>query len=227
MIVGNGLLASAFKKSNENYDDVIIFASGVSDSKETNLSAYDREERLIIDTLNENKNLKFIYFSSILAGTFDNEYYKHKIKFENLIKSKCGDYMIIRAPQIIGENGNKNNIVNTFKTLLINNEKITVFTNIKRALLDVSDLVDIVNYCKNKVRCETLNISYIEKISVLDLVKKISVALKKIPNIHLSHETENNNWDTENSDIINECITNLGITKNGYTDNIIKKYINN
>ncbi len=84
------------------------------------------EERLIIDTLNENKNLKFIYFSSILAGTFDNEYYKHKIKFENLIKSKCGDYMIIRAPQIIGENGNKNNIVNTFKTLLINNEKLFI-----------------------------------------------------------------------------------------------------
>ena len=227
MIIGNGLIATAFKKSNENYDNVVIFASGVSNSKETTQSCFDREEKLITDTLNENKNLKFIYFSSVLAGTFNNEYYNNKIKFENLIKSQCSDYMIIRAPQIIGENGNKNNIVNTFKNLLIKNEKITVFTNIKRALLDVNDLVNIVNYCKDKVCCETINISYIEKISVLDLVKKISIALNKIPNIHLSHETEKNNWDIENSEIINECINNIGVIKNGYTDNIIKKYINN
>ena len=225
MIIGNGLLASEFKKSNENYDNVIIFASGVSDSKETNLASFGREERLIIDTINENVDLKFIYFSSILSGTLDNEYYNHKIKFENIIRSKCSDYMIIRAPQIIGEGGNKNNLVNTFKNLLINNERIKVFTNIERSLIDVSDLVNIVNYCKNKVFCETLNLSYIEKIKVLDLVKKISVILKKIPNIHLSYADENNNWDIENSEIINECIKNLGITEDGYTDNIIKKYI--
>ena len=61
MIIGNGLIATAFKKSNENYDNVIIFASGVSDSKETTQACFDREEKLITDTLNENIFILVVY----------------------------------------------------------------------------------------------------------------------------------------------------------------------
>ena len=46
MIVGNGLIASSFLKSGENYDKFIIFASGVSDSLNANEDSYKREKEL-------------------------------------------------------------------------------------------------------------------------------------------------------------------------------------
>ena len=44
MIIGNGLIASAFASTNENYSDYIIFASGVSSSKENSDVEYNREK---------------------------------------------------------------------------------------------------------------------------------------------------------------------------------------
>ena len=62
MIVGNGLIASGFLESKEDFSKCVIFASGVSDSKEIKLEEFDRERNLIIKTINENQNEKFIYF---------------------------------------------------------------------------------------------------------------------------------------------------------------------
>ena len=39
MVIGNGMIANAFKQY-ENDDEVIIFASGVSNSKENNDSEF-------------------------------------------------------------------------------------------------------------------------------------------------------------------------------------------
>ena len=40
MVIGNGLIAGQFNKYRDN-DNVIIFASGVSNSKETNSKLFD------------------------------------------------------------------------------------------------------------------------------------------------------------------------------------------
>jgi nucleoside-diphosphate-sugar epimerase len=226
MIVGNGLLASAFLKSDKNYDKVVIFASGVSDSKQIDINEFNREESLILKTINENKDLKIIYFSSMLAGIKNTHYYNHKLKIEKLIIENASDYIIFRAPQIIGNTGNKNNIVNAFKYSILYEDKIEIFTNVKRALIDVDDLVNIVNYCIKKTTRDIINISNIEKISVYELFKKISHIIHKCPAIHLIHGDSNDNWDIENSEIVNEAIQFLNINHEGYTDKTIKKYIN-
>ena len=154
MVIGNGLLASNFIKSNLNYDDAIIFCSGVSNSKETNDDNFNREKELVLKTITQNRNLKFIYFSSILAGVSKNKYYNHKVEIENIIKKESSNYIIFRVPQIIGKDGNKNNLFNFLKESILNDEEITIFENVKRALLDVDDLIDIVNYCKDKINSE-------------------------------------------------------------------------
>ncbi len=225
MIIGNGLLASSFVKNGLNHNNLIIFCSGVSDSKETDDNNFNREKELLLKTINENKHLKIIYFSSILAYTSNTKYYKHKIEIEKLIKNESNNYIIFRVPQIIGNKGNKNNLFNFFKESILNDGEITIFENTIRALLDIEDLVKIVEYCKDKVNCKIVNISYIEKINVLNLVTLMSKHLNKTPKINTIINKNEGDWTINNSRIINKCINSLGIQTNGYTNNIIKKYI--
>lgn len=225
MIIGNGLLGNCFTNNLSNHEKYIIFASGVSNSKETNVIKFKREKDLILKTLKHNTNLKFIYFSSILTGVSNNEYYNHKLDIEKIIKTESNNYIIFRIPQVIGESGNGNNLVNFLKNSIINNSEITIYENIKRSLIDVVDVVNIVNYCKDKVSCETIYVSDIEKIDVIDLVNKISFKLNKTPIIKIDNNVSDNNWIIENSVIVDESIINIGIKKIGYTDTIINKYI--
>jgi len=222
MIIGNGLIGSSFK-DDENY---IIFASGVSNSNSNNINDFKREKELIINTINNNENLKFIYFSSILVEVCDNAYYNHKLEMELLVKELSNDYLIFRIPQIIGKIGNKSNLINHLKNKILEGETVTVFENIDRALVDIDDLVRIVDYCKDITTCDLIKLSSIEKISVLDLVKLIGLSLDKEVFIEINKNKESINWDVDNSDIINETLNKLGIESKNYTSKIITKYIN-
>lgn len=67
----------------------MYFASGVSNSQNQNHSLFQRETDLLVETLRNNKEKLFIYFStcSIYDPTLVNsEYVKHKLKIENLIE---------------------------------------------------------------------------------------------------------------------------------------------
>ena len=63
MIVGNGLIANLFRENDS--ENVVFFASGVSNSLETDKSAFLREENLLRKTLEENPEKIFIYFSTV------------------------------------------------------------------------------------------------------------------------------------------------------------------
>lgn len=229
MIIGNGLLASGFIKKEKNYKNYIIFASGVSDSKETDQNNFDREKNLIIKTINENKKLTFIYFSSVLVGITDNKYYNHKMEMESIIKNLTNNYVIFRVPQIIGKNGNKNNLINFIKTSILEDKEIVVYHNVARAIIDIKDLVKIVDYCKDvhdlTEEFKTINVSYIEKTYISELVDEISLSLKKTPKLIYDNSTSNNNWYFENTNIVDHAIETNNIIIEGYTKRIIKKYI--
>ncbi|MFN5841955.1 MAG: hypothetical protein ACK45G_01855, partial [Bacteroidota bacterium] len=62
MIVGSGLLANAFS-SFRSVDDMVIFASGVSNSTSTDRNQYDREVELLRKYIN--RQAKLIYFSTV------------------------------------------------------------------------------------------------------------------------------------------------------------------
>jgi hypothetical protein len=57
MIIGNGLIAKSFKKEKNYFKNVIIFASGVSNSKNTNLKEFKREEKLVKKLLKKKKKI--------------------------------------------------------------------------------------------------------------------------------------------------------------------------
>jgi hypothetical protein len=225
MIVGNGLIASVFLKSEDDYKDYIIFASGVSSSKETKFEEFEREKTLLKNVLKKNNNLKLIYFSTILSDKIDNCYYQHKLNVENYIKKNCGNYKIYRIPQILGYSGNNDNLVNYFVNKIKKNEEINLYKNVKRSILDVDDLKKIVDINLTNSKNETLNISSIEKISVINLCKKIGSILNIKPKIKIIVVTTKLNWNTRNSKKINEIINSLDLVKKNYTNNTLIKYI--
>ena len=223
MIVGKGLIASGFHSSKKDYTNYVIFASGVSNSKETNNSEYNREKELLLKIINDNKQLKIIYFSSVLVNKTKNKYYQNKLDIENIIKSNSDNYIIFRIPQVIGNNGNPENLVNYIKNSIISETEITIDKNIERSLLDVDDLVTIVDYCKDKVSCEILTISEVKKIKVFTLCNLIGKILNKKPILKIVDNVEYENWSVKNSKIINESIIN--IDKLTYNEKLLKKYI--
>ncbi len=230
MIVGNGLIADGFIRSQINFDNWVIFASGVSSSMDDNIDNFKREKDLLIKILKDNNHLKFIYFSSVLVGISDKQYYKHKLEMENLVKSEHNNYIIFRTPQIVGPTGNKNNLFNFLQNKIKNNEVNIIYNEIERALIDIDDLVQLVKYVSDKLINETIVLSHIEKITVLELCKKIASKLGLIPIITVKELSSDdlegyNNWNVKNSSIVNDWLNGNNI--NGYTDKIIDKYIKN
>jgi hypothetical protein len=223
MIVGKGLIATGFECSKEDYSNYIIFASGVSNSKETSDKEYNREKDLIIKTITENKDLKIIYFSSILVENTKNKYFENKLKIEEIIKTNSSNYIIFRIPQIVGNNGNPKNLVNYIKNCILNETEITINSRVERSLLDIDDLVEIVNFCKDKVTCEILKISGIEKIKVFTLCELIGKLVNKNPKLIMDDSIDYDNWSEENSKLIDESVKN--IKSIGYNYNVLKKYI--
>lgn len=227
MIIGDGLIATAFVEKYGKDKNIIIFASGVSNSQEINPSNFLREKNLLNKIIVENPNIKFIYFSTILIGYKNNPYYTHKKEMENLIKKSSTNYIIFRVPQLIGKKGNNNNLINSLVNTLKNKQEFNVYGDVKRAIIDVVDLINLVAYCKDKITCATVNISGIEKLAVIDLYKKIGYILKMKPIIKIKERAENDGWTLLSSAIFNDYMNDLKIESTGYTEKIIKKYIKN
>jgi UDP-2-acetamido-2,6-beta-L-arabino-hexul-4-ose reductase len=227
MVIGNGLIGTGFLNSKINHDNLIIFASGVSNSKETDVNRYAKEKELLLKTIKENKNLKFIYFSSILTGIMENTYYSHKLELEKIIIDNCENYLIFRVPQIIGFNGNKNNLLNSFIESIKTGSEIKICKDTYRALIDIKDLVSVVDYCVDKINNQIIKFSSIQKISVDKLVSDISKLINKKAKTKTIICTCDNNWFDSNSQIISDAISFLKLNDYDYTNKIIKKYIKN
>tara|TARA_R110000796_G_scaffold58413_4_gene134853 strand:+ start:10137 stop:10817 length:681 start_codon:yes stop_codon:yes gene_type:complete len=225
MIIGSGLIASSFNESIDLFNDCVIFASGVSSSKETSDLEFKRETNLMLKTLTKHSDLKFIYFTTILAGITNNSYYDHKQEMENLIKTNSNNYLIIKLPQVIGERGNQDNLVNFLKNSIINGDKIPIYKNVSRSIIDVDDVTSIVYNIKNKVTNKTIYISGFEKIKVLQICKAIGRILKIKPKIVLVDNCNYDDWSFENTDIVNESMDKLENNRKGYIKRVLKKYI--
>ncbi len=93
MIIGNGDVAAALPER----DDLLFFASGVSNSQEMRESQYQREVKLL---LSQDRKAHIVYFSSLAVFYGKNRYVKHKRDVETLIKQEFPRYTIVRIGNI-------------------------------------------------------------------------------------------------------------------------------
>lgn len=145
MVIGNGMMAKAFDEF-ANDDSIIVFASGVSNSKEVNLTAYHKELSMLSDLRGTTATL--IYFSS--CSIFDSSlvsslYIDHKKMIEKYIESNFNSYYIFRLPNVIGRSNNSNTMVNFFYNSLLNDHIFQIYKNAFRYFIDVDDVKSVVS----------------------------------------------------------------------------------
>lgn len=172
MVIGNGLIAKNFSNFRNN-NRIIIFASGVSNSKENRSHEFKREKDLIVDTIKKFSNKTLVYFST--CAFYDNylggsKYQNHKKEIEELIEVSSSSYYIFRVPQIIGSK-NPKQLLGFLNSKILNQEKFDLI-DVDRNLIDLDFLKKVVTLIlDNKLyENQVTNISYPENIPVRKLV---------------------------------------------------------
>ena len=222
MIIGNGLVAKSFKREKKFFKNIIVFASGLANSKNINKKEFVREKKLLKKFLNIKKK-KLIYFSTLdIFRKKKNAYTKHKINIENILKKKK-NILIIRLPQLIGKSNNKHTIFNFLNFNLRINKKIKIFVNYYRNFIDVEDLIFYVKkLIKNKINFNIINIynkKSIKIVSLLKIFKKQGIIKNKIFTLDKTNDNffKNMTKFSKNKNIV--------INKKNYYKKLFKKYI--
>lgn len=225
MIIGSGMLAKSLQKIDN--EDFIFFCSGVSNSKEIDKLEYEREKKLLADYYCKDKCL--IYFSSYFVG-IDNylkqQYYKHKLEMEEQIKQNFKYYKIFRLPQVVGISKNSNTLTNFLNNCILNDLQMNIYTNARRNLIDVEDIVMVVEYLnKNDLLVnEIVNLIATKNFEIINIIEVFEIFLNKkaIKKMSISDEKE---FPINISDEIREIYDSLNIKFNDiYLENLIKKY---
>ncbi len=173
MIIGNGLIANLFRENDR--ENVVFFASGVSNSLETDKSAFLREENLIRKTVKENPNKIFIYFST--CSIYDSSkngslYVNHKLKMERLVEDLAPKYVILRVSNAVGKGGNPNLLMNYLVNAFHQEKEITVHTLATRNLIDADDVKNItLKFINENSFNKIINVAYLENFSTSEILE--------------------------------------------------------
>lgn len=118
MIVGNGDIASVLPER----EDLLFFASGVSNSQETREFEYQRE----LDLLREqDPEAHVVYFSSLAVFTGASRYVRHKRGMEEAIQEDFPAHTIVRIGNITWGD-NPHTLINNFRTHLEKGEDLDI-----------------------------------------------------------------------------------------------------
>lgn len=174
MIVGNGMLANAFKSSDGFEKGVCIFASGVSNSFCNDEKEFSREADLLQETLAAHDDPEaFIYFGTCSvydpASQFQ-PYVLHKLAMERMVlKHPSG--LVVRLPQVAGPHASPYTLLAVLCESIRSGRTINVWEHATRNIIDVVDVVRIVSSW-----ISALN----QKNKVINVANPISYSIKTI-----------------------------------------------
>jgi len=224
MIKGNGLIANAFKNSDS--DEAVFFASGVSNSLETDENQFLREETLIKKTIRENPGKTFVYFST--CSIYDSSknaspYVNHKLNMEHLVSVECENYLIARASNAVGKGGNQNTLANYFVRSIQNQKPINVHIHATRNLIDVEDIVNIVlEIIESGNLNRIVNVAYLSNYSPMEIISAVERHLSAKAILNLSEKGQSYSVDIPEVESYFER-NNLW-NKDNYLKNMLEKY---
>ncbi len=219
MIIGNGMMAKAMQKIDN--DKLLIFVSGVSNSMETNKKSYQREYNLLQNTLVKYPNKKLIYFST--SSIYDSSkkedvYIRFKLEIEKFIRENVANYLIFRAGNVVGKSNNPNTLINFLQNAIANEIKFPLFTNAKRMLIDIDDVVKFIDLYKTELQNKIVDLHYPYQYPILQIVKAIENQLGKKGNYKL--ENIGQSYELKDSPMLNDFF------KKNSPDMYLQKMIN-
>ena len=227
MIIGNGLIASLFTDCDQ--ENIIFFASGVSNSLENKKEEFLREENLIRKTIAENPNKVFIYFSTCSiydSSKAESQYVLHKLKMEQIITQLCSQYLILRLSNAVGNGGNPNLLMNYLVRSVKNNEIINVHTKATRNLIDVEDIKNITNQLIDKQYFnKIINIAYPENYTIIEILEIMEKFYQT--KLYLNLVKSGSGYGIDTHDVESYFIQHALTNKETYLHKILEKYYSN
>lgn len=162
-IIGDGDLAQTLKEVDR--EDIIFFASGVSNSLETRDSEFSREKDLLF-TFADEKEKRIVYFSTLSIFYKNSPYTKHKKRMERYVKM-WPKYVIIRLGNIAWGK-NPNTLINYLKDQKAKNQKLDI-QDTNRYIVEKDEFLNWIKSIPD-FNCE-LNITG-QKMTVQEIVNK-------------------------------------------------------
>jgi hypothetical protein len=145
MIIGNGSIASILK----DRDDLVFFASGVSNSSCTDEKEYEREFNLLKTVSKDNH---IVYFSNLGIYYKQDRYTQHKREVEEYIRNNYKNYTIVRI-EVCEWAKTPNTILNFFKRQLSQGIEPTI-QDTTRYVLSLSEFLYWIGLIQSGVRNE-------------------------------------------------------------------------
>ncbi len=162
MIIGNGSIAKVLNDK----EDIVFFASGVSNSSCTDEKEYEREFNLL-KTVPTNKHV--VYFSNLGIYYKQDRYTQHKRDIEEYIRNNYKSYTIVRI-EVCEWVTTPNTILNVFKRQLSQGIEPTI-QNTTRYVLSLPEFLYWIDLIQPGVRNE-MNILG-RKLTIAQIVDEI------------------------------------------------------
>jgi nucleoside-diphosphate-sugar epimerase len=225
MIIGNGLLAKAFSPYFLDSSEILIFASGVSNSSENLSVEFERERILLSQTIKEYPSSILVYFSTCSIRDLDiqsTQYVKHKIAMEILVEG-AASYFIFRLPQVVGSTPNPHTLTNFLHKRILGNHHFKIWRHARRNLIDIEDIVKIATHIiKNFQPGKIVNIANTKSISIIDIVSIFENILNKSARYEVIDAGGSYDIDTS---LVSVFASQLGIDFGSqYCNRLIEKY---
>lgn len=225
MIIGNGLLARSFAPRFAADPDIVIFASGVSNSLESDAAQFDRESALLHGTLSRCDG-RLVYFSSCGAGELaaaPTPYMQHKARMEAAVLSSDRG-LVLRLPQVVARTENPHTLTNFIRDRILGDEPFTVWSGAERNLIDIEHIVAIGSHLiTDGIRGrQPISIASEKSLPMLEIVKVFEDTLGRKGRYTVVDKVSPLHIDTTIArDIAGPLGINLG---DGYVRRVIGKY---
>lgn len=226
MLIGSGLLAQAFTKQFSQRDDVCIYAAGVSNSSCTDVQEFERERRLLSETMGKAKHAgAFVYFGTCSVADPDVQntpYVQHKLEMEQLV-AEHRHYLIFRLPQLAGKTPNPHTLLNFLYARISRSEAFNLWRKAKRNIIDIDDVVVIAGrLIDDAVQNTTLNIANPINYSMTDIVGAMERAVGKRA---IYYDVNRGSEYTIDVSAILPLVGSIGLQfGSDYLDKVIQKY---
>lgn len=184
LIIGSGLLATAFSTSFSARAGICIYAAGVSNSGCTDVKEFVRERLRLEEALSQiSSETVFVYFGTCSIADPDLKnapYVLHKLAMENIAREHPL-HLILRLPQVVGKTPNPHTLLNFLFSRISRSEGFKLWHKAKRNIIDVADVVKITEQLLmlESSQGSTFNIANTSADSVADIVKAMESALGK------------------------------------------------
>jgi nucleoside-diphosphate-sugar epimerase len=224
MIVGNGMLATAFRAI-EN-EKSCIYAAGVSNSACTAYEEFIREFQLLEKALENNPSDLFVYFSTCSIAdnaAQDSAYVIHKKRMEDLVRSR-GNYLLFRLPQVAGRTNNPNTLLNYLNSCIQQGTSFQIWKSASRNIIDIDDVVKIAEkiISDKDARNQTINIANPQSIYLFEIVQAFELLHRKRANYSVIDRGAEYKIDIS---AISDVASTLKIDfENFYLERTLKKY---